>query len=52
MDPQIIDYYNEMPYEVNVIEKMNEELSEVQKENDNMKQELDKYHKIMNKFKT
>ena len=30
MDPQIIDYYNEMPHEVNVIDKMNEELDEVQ----------------------
>jgi hypothetical protein len=58
MDPQIIDHYNEMPSEVNVINKMNEELSEIQKENDNMKneldnmkQELDKYLKVMNKFK-
>ena len=31
-DPQIIDCYNEMPHSVNVIEKMNEELSDLQKE--------------------
>ena len=31
MEPQIIDYYNEMPSGVNVIEKMNEELAQVQK---------------------
>ena len=30
MESQIIDYYNEMPYGVNVIEKMNEELEVVQ----------------------
>jgi len=50
MESQIIDY-NEMPSEVNVIEKMNDELTEVQKENDNLKKKLDDYHKIMNKFK-
>lgn len=33
MEPQVIDYYNEMPSGVNVIEKMNEELVQVQKEN-------------------
>ena len=43
MDPKIIDYYNEMPSGVNVIDKMNEELLEIQNE-------LDKYHKIMKKF--
>ena len=31
MDPQLIDYYNEMPHGVNVIDKMNEELDEAQK---------------------
>ncbi len=30
MEPQIIDHYNELPHSVNVIEKMNEELSETQ----------------------
>ena len=30
MEPQMIDYYNEMPYGVNVIDKMNEELAEAQ----------------------
>ena len=50
MDPQIIDYYNEMPHEVNVIDKMNEELDGVQKENDNLKKKLEEYDKIMKKF--
>ena len=30
MEPQIVDYYNELPHSVNVIDKMNEELSETQ----------------------
>ena len=41
MEPQIIDYYNEMPTGVNVIEKMNEELAQVQKENDELKNKLE-----------
>jgi hypothetical protein len=41
MEPQIIDYYNEIPSGVNVIEKMNEELAQVQKENDELKKKLD-----------
>ena len=40
MEPQIIDYYNEMPSGVNVIEKMNEEFSILQKENDELKKKL------------
>ena len=30
MEPQMIDYYNELPQVVNVIDKMNEELAELQ----------------------
>jgi len=30
MEPQMIDHYNELPHAVNVIDKMNEELSETQ----------------------
>ena len=50
MNPQIIDYYNEIPHEVSVIDKMNEELDKVQKENDNLKKKLGEYDKIMKKF--
>ena len=31
MEPQLVDFYNEMPSGINVIEKMNDELSELQK---------------------
>ena len=50
MEPQIIDHYNELPHSVNVIDKMNEELSEVQKENEKLKRELEGLHKLMNRF--
>ena len=40
MEPQITDYYNEMPTGVNVIEKMNEEFNILQKENDELKKKL------------
>ena len=33
MEPFIIDFYNEMPYGVNVIENMNKELIKIQDEN-------------------
>ena len=40
MEPQIIDFYNEFPHSINVIEKMNEEFSILQKENDELKKKL------------
>ena len=43
MEPQIIDFYNEFPHSVNVIEKMNEELSEIQDENNKLKEKLHEY---------
>ena len=42
MESQIIDYYNEMPYGVNVIEKMNEELEVVQAQIKELELELQK----------
>jgi hypothetical protein len=40
MEPQIIDFYNEFPHSVNVIEKMNEELSEIQEKYNILKEDL------------
>lgn len=40
MEPNIIDFYNETPYGVNVIDKLNEEYDELQKKYDELK---DKY---------
>ena len=34
MEPNLIDYYNEIPHGINVIDKMNEELSDLQKKYD------------------
>ena len=45
MEPQIIDYYNEMPSGINVINEMNEELDELQKKYDELQK---KYNKLKN----
>ena len=42
MEPQILDYYNEFPSGVNIINKLNEEFDELQKENVKLKKELEK----------
>ncbi len=42
MEPQIIDYYNEMPSGTNVINKLNEEFNELQIENQELNQKLKK----------
>lgn len=39
-EPNISDYYNEQPHMVNVIDKMNEELSIVQQENESLKERI------------
>ena len=43
MDPQMIDYYNKFPSGINVIDRMNEEFDEVQKENEMLKKKLELY---------
>ena len=40
MEPQITDYYNEEPYMMKIIDNMNEELSESQKENQILKNKI------------
>ena len=32
MEPQIVDYYNECPHMMNIVDKMNEEYDELYKE--------------------
>lgn len=54
MEPQIIDIYNDMPMGINVIDKMNEEFTELQKKYDELQKkydELDKLNKAVNKYK-
>jgi len=41
MEPQIIDYYHEMPHGIHVIDKMNEELSDLQKKYDELEEKYD-----------
>ena len=57
MEPQLIDYYCDIPNGINVIDKMNEEFLELQRENEKLKEENNKlkdknesYEKIMKKF--
>ena len=45
MEPQIIDYYNEEPQMMKIIEKMNEEFSDLQNEYEKLKKELNDYKK-------
>tara|TARA_B100000131_G_scaffold290278_1_gene302915 strand:+ start:847 stop:1527 length:681 start_codon:yes stop_codon:yes gene_type:complete len=49
MESQIIDYYNEMPSGINVIDKMNEELNELQSENKKLIESL-KSHEVPHPF--
>ena len=52
MEPQIKDYYNEFPDGINVIDKMNEELDEAQKEIEELKlnQKTKEEKNFMKKF--
>ena len=52
MEPKIIDYYNELPYGINVINKMNEELDDLQQDNQILKNKLDQLPNLsyMKKF--
>ena len=43
MEPQLIDYYNEIPHGINVIDKMNEELDELQKKYDELQKKVNKF---------
>ena len=43
MEPQLIDYYNEMPSGINVIDKMNEELADLQKKYDYLEKKINKF---------
>ena len=52
MEPQIIDYYNGEPQIMKIIEKMNEELASVQKENEIFQKENDELKSELNEFKT
>lgn len=43
MEPQIIDYYNETPHGINVIDKLNEEYSELESKYEYIKSITDRY---------
>ena len=43
MEPNMIDFYNETPHGVNVIDKLNEEYDELQKKYDELKKKINKF---------
>ena len=43
----MVDYYNEMPFMVNIIDKMNEELNEEQKKIKDLKSEIEHKNDII-----
>ena len=43
MEPQMIDYYNEMPFGINVIDKMNKELEDIQKKYNELNKKTNKF---------
>ena len=49
MEPQLIDYYNEMPSGINVIDKMNEELAVLQKKYNELEKKHNEYKKTHEK---
>ena len=50
MESQIIDYYNELPHMVNVIDKLNEEYAEAQTEIKQLKLQLQNEKKKLDKY--
>lgn len=46
MEPQIIDYYNEYPHMMKVIEKLNLEYDELYSENQSLKKEIERLRNI------
>ena len=54
-EPSIIDYYNDYPQIINVIDKMNQEVILLKKENEKLKREIleicDKYNNELKEYK-
>ena len=54
-EPSIVDYYNDYPQIINVIDKMNQEVILLKKENEKLKREIleicDKYNKELKEYK-
>ena len=43
MEPQLIDYYHEMPHGIHVIDKMNDELADLQKKYGDLEKKINKF---------
>tara|TARA_Y100001958_G_scaffold129297_1_gene97829 strand:+ start:6345 stop:6593 length:249 start_codon:yes stop_codon:yes gene_type:complete len=51
MEPMIIDAYNEYPYGINVIDELNKELEKIQLENDELKEIIIGFKKVIEEYK-
>lgn len=56
MEPKIIDYYNEYPSIISIIDKLNKETSDLKKENEELKKTIldlfSKYKKELEEYKS
>jgi hypothetical protein len=51
MEPQIIDTYNELPYGINVIDELNNELDKVQLENEELKSVIYGFKRVIQEYR-
>ena len=51
MEPMIIDAYNEYPHGINVIDELNKELEKIQLENDELKEIIIGFKKVIEEYK-
>ena len=51
MEPMIIDAYNEYPYGINVIDELNKELEKIKLENDELKEIIIGFKKVIEEYK-
>ena len=50
MEPQITDFYNELPYGINVIEKLNNEYDDLLKKIDEKDKKIEQLIKYFNEY--
>lgn len=51
MEPMIIDAYKEYPYGIDVIDELNNELEKIQLENDELKEIIIGFKKVIKEYK-
>ena len=51
MEPMIVDAYNEYPHGIDVIDELNKELEKIQLENDELKEIIIGFKKVIEEYK-